>query len=174
MNLWFRILYLLAASLFRPKLDIMDESVVSLRVWPTDLDVNIHMNNARYLAIMDLGRIDLILRTGLWRAFLRRSVRPVVASTVVRFRRPLRPFQRFRLHSRLVGWDERRFYMEHTLEAGGTVACDALVRGAFVRTSGGSIPMADMIESLGRHGEAPPLPAWVGNLGALDGALETR
>ena len=31
-----------------------------MRVWPNDLDTNAHMNNGRYLTLMDLGRFDLM------------------------------------------------------------------------------------------------------------------
>ena len=72
MNLWFRLLYLLVVSWFRPRLGYFDESVLRMRVWLSDIDVNIHMNNARYLAVMDLGRFDLFLRTGMGRTFVRR------------------------------------------------------------------------------------------------------
>lgn len=40
----------------RLPLDLLDASVVGFRVWPTDLDINLHMTNARYLSVMDAGR----------------------------------------------------------------------------------------------------------------------
>src|SRR6185503_3961101 len=47
-------------SFFGPKYsDLKHESNLSLRVWPNDLDLNIHVNNGRYLTLMDLGRMDL-------------------------------------------------------------------------------------------------------------------
>ena len=42
-----------------------DESRLSFRCLPTDIDFNIHLNNARYLMLADLGRIDIFIRTGL-------------------------------------------------------------------------------------------------------------
>ncbi len=65
MNLFFRLLRLLLTARWRGRLGPLDESVLKLRVWPVDLDVNLHMNNGRYLSVMDLGRVDVILRTGL-------------------------------------------------------------------------------------------------------------
>ena len=75
MNLWFRSLIVLFTVFFRRSLDPLDESVLKFRVWPTDLDVNFHMNNGRYLTIMDLGRVDLMLRTGLGKMALNGSGR---------------------------------------------------------------------------------------------------
>ena len=56
------------------------------------------MNNGRYWSLMDLGRTDLMLRTGLWRAVLRHRWVPVVNAGAIRFRRELRLFQP--LHAR--------------------------------------------------------------------------
>jgi hypothetical protein len=41
MNLWLRVLHLIIASFFRPKLDpVRDVSRLSFRVWPHDLDTS--------------------------------------------------------------------------------------------------------------------------------------
>ena len=65
MNLIFRLLKTLLLYLLRPtRRGILEESVVRFRVWPNDLDTNLHMNNGRYLTLMDLGRLDLLLRNG--------------------------------------------------------------------------------------------------------------
>ena len=56
MNLIFRLLRILVWGLVGPRLDPLGRSIVSFRVWPNDLDINIHMNNGRYLTIMDIVR----------------------------------------------------------------------------------------------------------------------
>ena len=56
MNLYFRLLMLLIKLIRKPRLGLLDTSVLILRVLPNDLDMNMHMNNGRYLSIMDLGR----------------------------------------------------------------------------------------------------------------------
>jgi len=59
MNLWFRLIALVftawRATPFRSTDDV---SRVHARVWPTDLDLSLHVNNGRYLTLMDLGRSD--------------------------------------------------------------------------------------------------------------------
>jgi acyl-CoA thioesterase FadM len=160
MNLWLRMLGVLIASLFRPRLGYFDESVITGRVWITDLDINVHMNNARYLAVMDLGRLDLFLRTGMMRTFIRRRWQPLMGAASVRFRRALRPFESFTLHSRFVGWDERRAYVEHWIEVDGTVSCHAVMWAAF-RSAGQRVPPEAIARDLGFDGPSPALPAWV-------------
>ncbi len=57
------------------------------------------MNNGRYLTVMDLGRLNLILRTGLWRVVMKKKLAPVLASAQIRYRLPLKPFQLFDLET---------------------------------------------------------------------------
>jgi acyl-CoA thioesterase FadM len=161
MTLWLRVLVVFIASLFRPRLGLADESILALRVLPTDLDINVHMNNARYLAVMDLGRFDLILRSGIWRVVHKRRLQPVLGGSLVRFRRPLGPFQRFSLKTRLLGWDERWFYIEQLMESADGMACLALHRAGFVE-GGRLLPPLVLAASVGREeSPPPPLPAWV-------------
>jgi hypothetical protein len=44
-NLWLRLIGLIVASFFRPRLDPAREvSRLSFRIWPHDLDLSLHMN----------------------------------------------------------------------------------------------------------------------------------
>jgi acyl-CoA thioesterase FadM len=110
---------------------------VRLRVWPNDLDSNLHMNNSRHLLAMDVGRWDLVVRTGLWRELWRRRWFPVVGSATLRFRGSLDPFQRYRLATRLVAWDEKWCFLERRFERDGRLHAvghvKALFRGPRVR-----------------------------------------
>ncbi|ALK09923.1 thioesterase family protein [Blastochloris viridis] len=158
--LWLRMIRVLVAACFRSRLALVDRSVLRFRVLPTDLDLNVHMNNARYLALMDLGRLDLIIRTGMWRQVLHQRWQPVLGGCMVRFRRSLKPFQPFTLTSRLLAWDDKWLYIEHAIEVGGVLACQAVVRGAFVASDGVVAP-AEIAAAAGFAGEVPALPAWV-------------
>lgn len=159
MTLALRYLYAALVALWRSRLDVLGESRVSMRVWPWDLDVNMHLNNGRFLSLMDLGRVDLIVRTGLLRMILRDRWFPVVGAATVRFRRPLNPFQRFDLTTRVVGWDEKWVYLEHRFECGGKVAALGYIQALF-RSPAGNVPVEALLEAVGRSGEvSPPLPA---------------
>jgi acyl-CoA thioesterase FadM len=173
MNLWLRLLRVLIASFFRPRLDFTDTSELRFRVMPHDLDINIHMNNARYFALMDLGRFDLIARTGMWRLVLRRRWQPVIGSAIVRFRRPLKPFQPVTLSSRVFGWDEKWLYIEHRLDSRGVLACHTVVRGAFVG-QGGVVPPSGIVALLGPDRPSPPLPAWIAAWTQAEAGLEPQ
>jgi len=170
MGLWLRLTKLLLTTPFRPRLGWDEESRLEFRVWPSDLDINLHMNNARYLAVMDIGRFDLILRSGLGRLVWRRRLKPVLASTMVRYRRSLAPFEAFSLFTRIVGWDEKWLFIEHRIERRGQIVCQAMVKGMFLAAKGG-VPTKELIAALGSTQLATSLPDWVADWQSAEAAL---
>jgi acyl-CoA thioesterase FadM len=160
MNLIIRFLRVFITALIKPRIDLLDASVLSFKVLPTDLDINLHMNNARYLSFMDLGRTDLMIRAGLLGAVSRERWKPVVGDINIKFRRPLQPFQSFKLRTQLLCWDEKWIYMEQRLESAKELHAIATVRGLFVGRKG-SVPSRDVLDCLGHGGESPPFPAQV-------------
>jgi acyl-CoA thioesterase FadM len=165
MNLYLRFWLILLIALTRSRLrNATDESVVTLRVWPNDLDLAGHMNNGRYPTIMDLGRLDLLVRRGLLRPLMRNKWRPLVAGTVIRFHRSLGPFVRYELHTRPLYWDDKWFYFEQRFERAGVLYARALVK-TVVKSSAGTVRPADLLSVLGIDTASPPLPpavaAWM-------------
>lgn len=160
MNLWFRVLAILLAGIFRPRLGLDGESRVCFRVWPTDLDINVHMTNARYLSLMDLGRLDLMIRTGMAKLAWHRGLRPVVAGITVRYRRSLLPFQRFLVRTRVLGWDDKWMFVETRFEWCGELVCLGVAKGLFLDGATPCSP-ADLAVALAPGMQSPQLPAWV-------------
>ena len=120
MNLFVRLFKLIILfCLNRKRLPLDAESTVHFRVWPNDLDINGHMNNGRYLTLMDLGRFELLLRAGLfWPAF-KQKWNPILGSCQVRFRRSLKLFQPFSIKTKIVCWDQKWVYLEQRIESKG-------------------------------------------------------
>lgn len=150
----------LVAAAARPGLEPLGESVVSFRVWPSDLDTNRHLNNGRYLTLMDLGRWDLMARSGLLAPVMRRRWTPVVGAATMRFRRSLDPFQRYDLRTRLLGWDDRALYIGQTFERGGEACATGAVRAVLLGRDGRVAPQA-VVDLVASGLASPPLPAWV-------------
>ena len=162
MNLWLRVLHLIIASLFRPRLHpVRDVSRLSYRVWPHDLDTSLHMNNGRYWTLMDLGRSDIMIRSGLWRPILRHGWVPVVGAGQIRFRRELRPFRPFTLETRILTWSDSHVVMEHRLvstarDGSAILNAIALVRAGIYDRSGRSfVPMSRLLGEVGIQEKAP-------------------
>ena len=158
MNLIFRLLCLLLTTRWRGRLGPLDESVLKLRVWPVDLDVNLHMNNGRYLSVMDLGRVDVILRTGLLLPLLRRRWAPLAGSATLRFRRSLGPFSRYELRSRILGWDDKWFFFDQRFVRDGQLMAHGLAK-ALLRSRSGNVAPIDVLGAAGLPTESPPLSA---------------
>jgi acyl-ACP thioesterase len=66
MNLYFRLLRRLLSSLFEPAAHYTAPVESRFRVLPLDLDAFGHMNNGRYLQIMDVARTHWMIRTGVF------------------------------------------------------------------------------------------------------------
>jgi acyl-CoA thioesterase FadM len=166
LNLLFRLLKTLLLWLVFPyRRGLLDESVVRFRVWPNDLDTNLHMNNGRYLTLMDLGRLDLLLRNGAIRHVVAQRWYPVLGGCLVRFRRPLNLFQRFEIRTRIVTWDEKWVYLEQRILRNGDPALQAYLKGVFMDRAGSSVPVTRLLDRMG-IGQAPPampagLSAWL-------------
>lgn len=163
MNLIFRMARILLAALLGRRLGgPLAASVVRFRVLPNDLDINLHMNNGRYLTLMDLGRADLMIRTGLLGPMLRRRWMPVLGGASVRYRRPLGPFETFVLRTRVLCWDAKWLFIEHRVEKpDGHLACHAVVKGLFLAPGGARIPPSEILAVLGQDLVSPPMPAGV-------------
>lgn len=167
--MWLRTLYTMASHKRRGSASVLDETVISGRVLPNDLDFNVHVNNGRYLSLADLGRIDYFFRTGLFQAGMQRGWAPIIATGVVRFSRPLKPFQRYTLKNRLLGWDEKWAFMEHRFFAdnrkGETkLFASVVIKGAFVTKQDGqtvTVLPQDLMDAVGEHHDSPPIPQWV-------------
>jgi acyl-CoA thioesterase FadM len=149
----FRLLAVLVGALLRQRAGFLDPCTITLRVWPNDVDSNLHMNNSRYLLAMDVGRWDLVARTGFWRELLRRRWFPVLGSATLRFRRPLDPFQRYRLVTRIVAWDEKWCFVEQRFERGGHLHAVGRVKALF-RGPHGHVSTAALLAAAG-YEDAP-------------------
>src|SRR5208283_4679769 len=63
-----------------PLLGVLGEDTLRMRVWPNDIDLNLHMNNARYLSIMDYARTHYLARTRLLEHIIRSRWQPLVGA----------------------------------------------------------------------------------------------
>ena len=130
------------------------------RCWPQDIDVFLEMNNGRILTILDLGRTILARRVGLLRAMRARGWGLTMAGASIRYRRRIRPFVRFRVVSRAVGWDDRFFYIDQSIWIGAECAAQALYRAA-VTDKGGIVAPDAVFAQVGHDAARPDLPDWV-------------
>jgi len=137
MNLILRMIALLVASFFKPKLPIeKPKNSLTLRVLPNDIDINLHMNNGRYLTICDLTRVDMFIRTGLSRTMVNEKWMPVISEHTMKYKKALKLFQKYEVKMEVTGWDDRSFQMLHTFLVESRVVAEGISLGVIVSKAG--------------------------------------
>ena len=165
MNLWFRLFWYLVFHSWRRKLDLPEQtSKLNFRVWPLDLDTSVHLNNGRYLTLMDQGRLDLMVGGGLVGAVVSKGWTPITNAIIVRFRRELRLFEKLQVQTRILGWSENEIVLEQLIvsrsgDRKGQVAARALFTGGlYDRKARKFVPVSRMMHEIGVDQDSPQLP----------------
>ncbi|MFP5519623.1 MAG: acyl-CoA thioesterase [Bdellovibrionia bacterium] len=150
MNLYFRFFWLFFKSLFyKNELTLLDTCTTSFRVNPLDLDINLHMNNGRYLSLMDLGRTDLMFRAKVFKKLFFKGYYPVVISESISFRKSLNLFDSFVIETKLDAWNEKDFYLLQTFKFQNEVIAEGFIKGRFLKRGvRGSVPTAELFQIL--------------------------
>ena len=136
MNLYLRLLWTLLRSLRLPVIRLGDSLERTLRVLPNDLDLNGHMNNGRYLTLVDLLLVEYFARSGFARVMLRHGWRPMAGGSFISYRRGLKPFQNYQLRFRIDASDEHWNYMRFEFVSEGRVCAAGYMKGAAVARDG--------------------------------------
>ena len=102
----------------RTPAEFLQPMLMHRRVMPRDIDLFVHMNNARYLTANEFGRLFYSFRTGIDVAIKELSAYAVITATTVRYRRELRLFQSYTLRTSVVYWTDSEMYFEHRIETG--------------------------------------------------------
>lgn len=151
MNLYFRLLSVLILSIFKKAIPVnkLDNSLV-LSVLPNDIDINLHMNNGRYLTICDLTRVDLFLRSGLAKTMIKQGWMPMISEHTMKYKKGLRLFQQYHCLMTVTGWDEKSFHMQHTFKVAGRIVAEGTSLGVIVSKTG-VIPPAKVLEAVQKY-----------------------
>lgn len=161
MNVIWRTLLVILQARRGEALDASAVSRIRLTTLPTDLDILWHMNNGRYLSLFDLGRWDLLIRTGLFDAMKERGWYAVVSSETVTFRKSLQLWQRFDVESRFVGHDDKAVFLEHRAVVDGEVYARVIVRSRMLRRTGGTVSNEELFAAVGRPAGLPEVEPWI-------------
>lgn len=113
MNLYGRFILVLIKLMFRKSsFQPFQPTTVYYRVWPHDIDVNIHLTAARYFSFGDLGRIYWLACNGFLHKILFNGYRAVINAQEITYIREFRPFSLVELKVELKCWDEKYAYFE--------------------------------------------------------------
>jgi len=157
---YLRLFQTMIRAKFQPPMNVDDESILKMRVLFSDIDIYPELNNGRYLTLMDLGRLELAQRTGLWRTVRKQKWGLAVAGASIRYRHRLKAFRRFQLHTRIVAADKRWFYFHQYTSRKGKTYSSALVRTG-ITSKQGLVPVRKVLEALEVPDWDPGMPEWV-------------
>ena len=171
MSLLLRLLLLLLSSRRRSRLHVLDTCVTPFRVWVNDLDVLLHMNNGRYLTVLDPARVDLMMRSGLWKQLKAKGWYPVVTLETIRFHRSLELGDHYNVETRVIGWDEKHIFIEQGFVRDDAQVALAVVRARFLKGRGGVVTTAELLQLSGVTQPSPALPEWVARWSEAEGGM---
>ena len=149
---WIRLLSAVISARFRSKLMINDQSLIPFHVWPTDIDVSI-MNHAAIMTVMEMGRIDFMVRSGFLKLAREKKWYFPSASVSAQFIRPLKIFQKATLATRIFHVNERWIYIEQKVERAGKVIAICIVKST-VRKGREYVSTNEIVKAL-QLGELP-------------------
>lgn len=164
MNLYLRLIWTWLRARRKPAIAMGDTVELRLRVWPSDLDINGHMNNGRYMTITDLALIEYFTRAGFLPVAFKRGWRPMLGGSMISFRHGLKPFKVYTLRFSVQCWDERwNYFRFEFLHAGRTMA-SGYSKGAVVGRQG-IVGSAETRMAMGMNPVSPAIPptvaAWI-------------
>lgn len=174
MNLYLRLLRVLLGGWIQANSHHADTTISRFRVWLHDLDAFGHMNNGRYLQIMDVARTDWMVRTGVLGAIRRNRWAPLLGGGFIRFRYSLKMLQPYRVHSRLLCWDDRWFFLEHVFADRSERPVAIGITRAALRKNGAWVRSSEVVTHVHPGAISPRIPGYVQDWVALEDKMYRR
>ena len=158
MYVWARMARMLATARSRGPYVMGGESRLAFRCLPTDIDFNVHLNNARYMMLADLGRIDLFVRAGLITLARKNGWAPMIGGLQSVYVREIRLWRRFEVASSIETWEGTQVIGRHrfVLDNGETAALIMTTGGVYDRRGRRFVDIDEVVTALGRSVQPRP------------------
>lgn len=149
MNLFFRRLWVYLRALFSSKEGhITDVYSLNFRVWLTDQDTFLHLTNSRYLSFSDLGRLNLLIRSGISAVLKQNDWELVVCSQTRTIARMLKSPQTFEMACQVTGWTDEYLAICHRFQRSSKVHAEVNTLLRVETRTGDIIPVSHLLELL--------------------------
>lgn len=160
MYVWLRLARMFATAKSRGRYRMGDESRLAFRCLPTDVDSNLHLNNARYMMLADVGRIDIFARAGLISLARKNGWAPMMGGLQAVYIREIRLWKPFEVVSTVETWEDTQVIGRHrfVLEDGRTAALVMTTAGVYDFRNRAFIKIDDLVTALGAK-ERPRAPS---------------
>lgn len=151
MYVWGRLARMVATAKSRGPYRMGDESRLTFRCLPTDIDSNGHLNNARYMMLADVGRIDIFYRAGLIELARKHGWAPMMGGLQAVYVREIRLWKKFEVVSTVETWEDTQVIGRHRFvhEDGRTAALVMTTAGVYDFGKRAFVPIDDLVAELG-------------------------
>ena len=123
------------------------------------------MNNAKYLREFDLSRMITLPSTGVVEVIHKNGGYIVVNAGNIRYRRPMKLFQRYIIETRTVGWDDNSIYIEQRMKTSdGFVTAILLTKLAVRGISVGEVVKEIIGEVISSPELSPEMKTWLNSI----------
>ena len=159
-----RFLGVMIRSLFSRKRALSEAFVLHFWAIPLlDTDFTLLFTQT-YGQYMGLARWNLLFNSEFRNFALKKGWVPVTTRETIAYKRPVKAFDRVKLTTTVIYWNERRFYMEQRFEVQGKTKALAYVEG-LVRSPKGHLKPAEAFAAMGLQRASPLIPehlrAWM-------------
>ena len=156
MYVWARLFRTVLTARSRGRYRLGEESRLTFRCLPSDINSNLHLNNARYMMLADIGRIDIFMRGGLLALARKNGWAPMMGGLQSVYAREIRLWRKFDVVSTLETWEDTQLIGRHrfVLEGGTTAALIMTTAGIYDRRNCSFLKIDEVLSALG-HAVAP-------------------
>lgn len=158
MNLYFRLLWVVLMARRRKVItedDLSNE--INTTIMPNDLDLNLHVNNGRYMTLCDFNRVDLFVRSGLASIMITNKLAPIVAEHTMTYVKPLKVFNRIKITMQITHWDEKYFYATHTFYRGEKIVAEGTSKSLVVSRKDGRLTPLQVLTMVNEYQATLPV-----------------
>lgn len=153
MYVWARLARMALTARSRGRYRMGSESRLTFRCLPSDIDSNFHLNNARYMMLADVGRIDIFIRAGLLGHARKQGWAPMMGGLQAVYVREIRLWKRFEVVSTIETWEDTQVIGRHRfeLEDGQTAALVMTTAGIYNFRERRFMPIGEIVAELGHR-----------------------
>jgi len=159
---WYTVLKILILRNFQTSVNYDDTIRRTYRVGIFDCDGLRVMTASKYAVYMDFIRWELIARSQLYKAIVKRGLAPTLGSQKIIYRKPLKLWSKFDVVLEAVGWDEKWVYLVHNFEQNNEVKAVGVVRSLVWKRDISSV-LSEIMNEIGAPLTKTP-PVWVSDM----------
>jgi acyl-CoA thioesterase FadM len=160
MNRWIRFILTLITAPFQAKIRYNEELRINYRVWFTEADLSA-INASQVLMITEIARLDMVIRCDIFQKLIQKKWMPILAAANIKFSKPIKRWEKFSVSSKMLGHDEKFWYMKHQLyNSKNEAAATILIKACYV-CKGKVVPAIELLHLLNETVTIPEMPAYI-------------